>query len=234
MNLEQPKIDIKLIQEKANSAAEKAYLSAIEDYYTSYSSPYKEMIKEELKKQEFKWSMDLPNIMSRINKALSEEVDMIANNAIASSYIPIVSEALVGYKKQLKLSDILKDIVESTEPEEDVFDEFNLHISKSNHGWLNLNLSIPESYYEITLHTASENKYQLLSMPSNSFKKGGSNKKMTIFKDDVKIELPFTENILHDKVINIFFKMMLGKCEIEIDCDNFTDDMFPEDEFCHC
>ena len=33
-SLEQPKIDIKKIQETANAAAEKAYLKEIENYYT--------------------------------------------------------------------------------------------------------------------------------------------------------------------------------------------------------
>jgi len=57
---------------------------------------------------------------------------------------------------------------------------------------------------------------------------------MTIHKDDVKIEMPFTPNILSDKVLNLFFKIMLSECIIDVDVDSFDDDMFPEQEYCEC
>lgn len=240
-SLEQPKIDIKLIQEKANAAAEKAYLKEIEEYYTSYSSPYRKLIETELKKQKFSYGMELPNVMAKINDALSKEVDIIANNAIANSYIPMVSDSLIGLDKEITLSYLLKKIIEELEPERDVFDEFTFSFEKDknpSYGWLNCFLYTSKSDYEFTLHTATtkegdKQKYQLLSFPFNKAKTG-YNSNMTVYKEDIKIEMPFTPNILQDKVLNLFFKMMLSGSKITMDCDGFDEDMFPEREHCHC
>lgn len=238
-NLEQPKIDIKSIQERANAAAEKAYLKEIEEYYTSYNSPYRRLIEEELNKQKFHYGMKLPNIMGKLNEALSKEIDTIANNAIANSYIPMVSNALVGLDKEITLSFLLKEIIKELEPERDVFDEFSFEFKKDKgYDWLNCELYTPEDNYYFTLHTSTtkegeKQKYQLLSFPRNKHK-SGYNSNMIIYKDDVKIEMPFTPNILHDKVLNLFFKMMLSGSKITMDCDGFYEDMFPEQEYCHC
>lgn len=240
-NLEQPTIDLKKIQEVANAAAEKAYLKEIEEYYTSYNSPYRKQIAAKLKKQEFSYIMELPNVMGKINEALSKEVDAIANNAIANSYIPMISNALVGLDKEITLSYLLEEIIKELEPERDVFDEFTFSFEKHKNpsfDWLNCTLYTPKSNYEFTLHTAKTNKdeeqkYKLLSFPSNKHKTG-YNSNMTIYKGDVKIEMPFTPNILQDKVLNLFFKMMLSGSKITLDCDGFYDDMFPEPGHCHC
>ena len=243
-SLEQPKINIEDIQKRANEAAQKAYLSEIDSYYTDYSSAFKKMIKAELEKQEFKYNMELPNILGKLNDALSDEVDRIANNAIAMTYIPMISNALVDIDKEITLTWFLKEVIKELEPDSDTFDEFYFEAEKSNgHDWLNCTLNTPDSHYDFTLHTKSyygEEKdkhngkaYQLLSFPTNKQKQGyGSN--MVVYKDDVKIEMPFTRNILQDKVLTIFFKMMLSGSTIVVDCNGFDEDMFPEDEHCHC
>jgi len=233
--LENPKIDVKKIQETANAAAEKAYLKEVEDYYTSYNSPYREMVKNELKKQEFKFCMELPDILSKINSALKDEIDRIANNSIANTYIPMLNSALVGMKKELKLSEMLKEIISELEPEREDMDEYSFSYTKNErHGWLSCELQTASSYYEFTLHEVSgkesSNKYQLLSFPHN---KKSSNSVVKLFKDDVRIEMPFTPNIMEDKVLKIFFKMMLSNSHIEMDVDSFYEDWFPEDD-CQC
>ena len=247
-SLQQPKIDIQEIQNAANAAAKKAYLKAIEDYYTSYNSPYKEMINENLKKQEFKYNLELPDVISKINDALSSEIDAIANNCIATSFIPKISEALVGFKKEINLSEILQEIINELEPDMskvDIYD-YNFTFSRNEnkkYGWLDCTISTPDNTYEFTLHNdgsyfdkelkpIKNYKYSLLSMPGD--RTGGASKKMTIYKDDIKIEMPFTPNILSDKIMNIFFKIMLGGCNITIDIDDFCEDMFPSDEHCNC
>lgn len=238
MSLQNPKIDIKKIEEAANAAAEKAYLKEIEDYYTGYGSPYREMIQEGLKTQKFKYPLELPNILEKINSSLSAEVDKIANTAIANSYIPMVSDALVGMKKNLKLSELLKKVIEEIEPDEEETDDFSFSYTKDkNHGWLNCSLVVPNNFYEFTLHTVyekgNEHKYQALGFPHNKSKSGYGNNTMKVYKDDIKIEMPFTPNILEDKVLRIFFKMMITNTFIELDVDDFQEDMFPERE-CFC
>lgn len=238
-NLKTPEINIEEIQEAANAAAKKAYLNAIADYYTSYSSPYKKLIEAELEKQKFKYNMELPNIMAEINESLSNEVDSIANQAIATSFIPMISKALIGLDKEMKLSELLKMIIEELEPDSDNYEEFHFSYKEEReYGWIECELTTHLNNYAFTLHTLSrskqqEGKYQLLSMPYNKYKKG-YNSNMTIYKDDIKIEMPFTPGILEDEVLNIFFKMMLSNTIIELDCEGFDDDMFPEDEHCHC
>lgn len=238
-NLEQPKIDVKAIQERANKAAEKAYLKEVEEYYTSYGSPYRKMIKTELEKQEFSFSMELPNVLGKINEALEKEIDAIANNAIAHTYIPMISNSLVGLGKEITLSYLLKEIIKELEPEGDQYDDFSFHYDEhTEHGWLSCLLTTPDSEYEFTLHSVNyrndkPKQYQLLSFPSNKSKQG-YNSNMIVYKDDVKIEMPFTPNILKDKVLGLFFKMMLGASKVTVDCSEFNEDMFPEQDHCHC
>lgn len=238
ITLENPKIDVQKIQDAANAAAEKAYLKEIEDYYTGYSSPFRKMIEENLKEQKLNFAMELPNVLDKINSALKDEVDRIANNAIANSYIPMVSDALVGMKKQMKISDLLKAIIEELEPDSDEVDEFSFDYKKDDQWeWLNCTLSTPANFYEFTLHTvsgkSSTGKYQLLGFPYNKAKSGYNSKMTVIYKDEVKIEMPFTPNILEDKVLKLFFKMMIANSHITMDVNDFDEDWFPSDE-CHC
>ena len=133
----------------------------------------------------------------------------------------------------------MKEIINELNPDRDVYDEFSFEYEKhDSYDWLSCVLYTPENNYEFTLHTArikegEKQKYQLLSFPSNKHKTG-YNSNMTIYKDDVKIEMPFTPNILHDKVLNLFFKMMISGSKITLDCDRFYDDMFPEPEYFQC
>ena len=233
-SLKQPKIDVEKIQEVANKAAEKAYLKEIEEYYTSYKSPYRKMIHAELEKQKFEWSMSLPDILEKINSSLSKQIDIMANNAIASSYIPMVNDALIGMDKNITMEYFLRVIIGELEPEQDQYDDFHFNYHKDGgYDWLNCELSTPDNCYEFTLHHKEGNKYKLLSFPYNKYKTG-YNSNMTIYKDDVKIEMPFTPGIIQDKVLKLFLKAMIGGSIIEMNCDSFDEDMFPEPEYCSC
>lgn len=238
-NLETPKINIEEIQKRANEAAEKAYLKEIESYYTDYNSPYRKMISKELKKQKFSYPLYLPEIIQVLNKAIIQETDKIANHAIAMTFLPMLTYAFTHMEKFVKMSDILKEIISEIDPESEDYESFYFNYSKdSQYDWLNCELTTPKNHYEFTLHLVSESKndetkrYQLLSFPYNSYKKG-YNSNMKIRKDDIEIEMPFTPNVLQDEVLTIFFKMMLSKCKITMDCNDFDDWMFPEME-CYC
>lgn len=229
------KPDNKKILEVAKAAAEKAYLKEIEDYYTSWDSPFRKKIKTELDKIEFHWSLDLPNFLNKINEALKSEIDKIANNAIANTYIPLLSEATVGLDKNMNFSELLKLIIKELEPDTDEFDSYYVSVNKNDrHGWLNCDLTTDQNTYSFTLHTVlnNKNKYQLLSFPYSS-NTDFTNKKMALIKDDVKIEMPYYSNISSDKVLMIFFKMMLSNTHITMDCDGFNEEMLPR-ETCHC
>lgn len=234
-NLKMPVIDIEKIQERANEAAEKAYLKEVEEYYTSYNSPYRKMVKEQLEKQDFKYNMKLPNILEKMNEGLSQEVDRMANNAIAMTYIPMISKVAIGLAKEMKWSEILKLIIEELEADADDYDSFIFSYEENvRHSWLNCELHTNENYYSFTLHTgSSKGSYQLLSFPYDKAN-NTSNTTMKVYKDDVKIEMPFVSNILQDKVLEVFFKMMISNTHVEMDCNSFEEDMFPQQENCHC
>jgi len=234
MEIQEPKIDQNKIQDAANEAAEKAFIKTIEGYYSGYDSPYKKALQEELKKQETTFSFTLPNVMAKINDALTNEVDAITNAAIAQSYIPMVSSALVGIDKDQNMSDLLKALVEDINPDSEEYEEFEFSYEENlAHEWLNCEITTDEGNYEFTLHKSyGKSTYQLLSLPGETYQRVPQ-KTMTIWKDEVKIEMPFTSNILRDKVMMMFSRILLSRCEITMDCGGFDPDWIDRNE-CHC
>ena len=231
-----PEIDKEKLQKVANEAAQKAFFTVVNDYYNEYKSPYQKKVREQLDKQEFSYALQLPDILSKINESLSAEIDRIANEAVAYTYLPLISRILIRIQKYLKWSEVLKMIISELEPEESEYADFLFSYTHDKLGWLNCKLNTPENVYEFTLHTTeykpkpgSEIKYRLLCFPEN---KGLEKyrRKMVIRKDDVTIEMPFTPGIIQDKVMSIFMKLMLSNCEIDMDCDSFDDEMFPMEE----
>ena len=113
--------------------------------------------------------MELPNIMSKLNEALVKEIDTIANNAIANSYIPMISNSLVGLDKDITLSFLLKEIINELNPDRDVYDEFSFEYEKhDSYDWLSCVLYTPENNYEFT-HSYSKNKRGRKTEISTSF-----------------------------------------------------------------
>ena len=51
-------------------------------------------------------------MIAEINVQLSNEIDKIANTAIAKTYLPLVTRFLTRANPKMKLSDILKEIIE--------------------------------------------------------------------------------------------------------------------------
>ena len=234
-NLEQPKIDIAKIQESANKGAEKAYLKEVENYYTGYDSPYRKMIKAELEKQEFSFGIKLPDLIAKVNDGLKAEVDKIANLAVANTYISQVSKVLLRIDKEMKLSELLKMIITDEEPDPEDFETYSFSLKKDEgYEWLSCELTTMSGSYSFTFHKKSRvisknsKLYHLLSYPNIT---GLHDRTMKVSKDDITIEMPFAGNILEDKVMAIFARMMLSDAYIEIDCDGFDYSMFPENEY---
>lgn len=230
IQLETPTIDVEKLQNKANEAAEAAYLKCIQDYYTGYNSPFKKKIEAELSEKSISWTMELPDIVARINEALSNEIDAIANRAVAESYIPYMSEMLTRVDKYIDLSTILKEIVDELKDEDcDEHDfSFKSYEEDSEYGWLRCELTTPHCNYEFTLHTGDDGRYQILSFP---YKIDLHHKRstMTIKRDDVSIEMPFTTDILKDKVMRLFMNLMLSKSQIKMDSEVIREEWFYND-----
>ena len=48
------------------------------------------------------------------------------------------------------------------------------------------------------------------------------------------LELPFTKGILEDEFTSFIARLDIGNNNIVFDVDDFDEDMFPQDDHCHC
>ncbi len=215
-----PVLNTETLQKKANEYAMQGAIKSIEEYYCGYNSPFRKTIEEELKKTELgHGSIALPDVISLINDSLSKEIDVIANTAISKTFLPLVQRFLTRAQKETNFSDILKEFVEATDSKE--FEDCSVTVKESSYGWLEVNISVDERTYDLTLHKdyhsekEAVQKYNILSLPYNSDK------------------LPFSGDILQDNFISFVARLIIANTKITMDCREFSEDMFPHDE-CHC
>ena len=251
-----PKIDQKKITAAAKEGALKGALEEIKEFYTSWSSPYRKAIKEELETKgigDFK--LDIPDIIALLNESLSKKVSEIANEAIARTYIPIVQQFLTREEKQIKLSDMLKEFIscnylsdhENLENCELEVERRSEDENEYNYQWLNVAIYCEEHIYEMTLSPTYESekevkenkgvgklKYTFLGLPQKKNKPGMSDypQTMVLMKDGVELKLPFTKDVLSDPFTSYMYRLILSGSEITIDVEEFDEDMF--EERCHC
>jgi hypothetical protein len=236
INVIVPVLDMAVLQEKANEYAMKGAVESIKDYYSGYNSPFRKKIDEDLKKQEIGWALELPDILALINESLSKELEIIANTAVAHTYVPMVKSFLTRVEKEIKFSDILKEFIEAVEPE--YMDDCEVSVREdSDHGWLNVSIEHEKRNYELTLHKDSgsnkngEKKYCILGLPYNSFSDSRKDK-MTFEMEGGRLEIPFQRDVLKDKFLSYIARVIICKSSITIDTKEFDEDMFPER--CHC
>jgi len=232
-----PQLDISILQQKANEYAMAGATKTIEDFYAGYNSPFRKAVEDELKKVSIDThKIALPDIIGILNEQLTKKIDEIANEAIAKSFVPLVNRFLTGLNKELLFSDVLKEFIEVTKEDSD--DHYEVSVEPNyRHNWLNVNISKGEMNYEFTLHQtfASERsgppKYHLLSLPYNSEKHKPT---MKLSIDGVKLEMPFTSGILEDRFISYLAKTIISQCEITMDCKDFDEEWFHDEDGCHC
>lgn len=229
-----PKLDLAVLQEKANEFAMKGAIETLKDFYSGYDSPYRKAITEELKKQQMHGSIQLPDIIAILNDSLSKEIDMIANTAISKTFVPMVQQFLTRAEKEMNFSDILKEFIEITGAEN--MDDCSVSIEKSTHGWLDVDISFEDENYELTFHTdyhtekEAIKKYQLLSLPRDG-EKYSQTMKLKV-GDGATLELPYTREILQNKFVSYIAGLVIANTKITMDCDGFSEEMFPKE--CHC
>lgn len=232
-----PELDITVLKEKATEFAMKGAIESIEEFYSGYNSPFRKQIDEQLKKQQTAFSLNLPDIIALLNEGLTKEIELIANTAVSKTFVPMVQKFLVREEKEIGFSDILKQFIIDTKAKNS--DECEVSIKKSEHGWLEIYLNSEEYNCEFVLHTENrvkdgeEQKYVLLSLPSNR-KHAAIPKTMTVSLDGATLELPFTRDVLSDEFTSYIARLVIGRCIITMDCRDFREDMFPEDDQCHC
>lgn len=232
-----PVLDTEALQKAANEYAMKGATESLKEFYSGYNSPYRKAIEEDLKNKGVSFNAQLPDIIAVINDSLSAQIDAIANEAIAKTYVPLVRKFLTRAEPELKLSDILKEFIEANDLKSP--DECELELDKSSqYGWIDVNISFEKKTYSICLHTCHETeklptkKYQILSLPGSSSYNKYPSQNMVLSIDGGKLEMPFTRDILADNFISFIARLVIANTKITIDCDEFEYDMFPER--CHC
>jgi hypothetical protein len=239
-----PVLDTKKLQDKANEYAMQGAIKTIEEYYSGYNSPFRKIIEEELKKTSIgRGNIELPDIIALINGSLSKEIDMVANTAISKTFVPMVQRFLTRENKEMKFSEILKDIIDEGDSKE--YDDYTVEAVKNDrYGWFDVSLSVKDKEYKMTFHEDYESKksheldkknvikYHILSLPDTSYDMR-SKQTMKISVDGVSLEMPFTTDVLHDNVMSFIARLVVANTKITMDCYEFSEDMFPQDE-CHC
>lgn len=226
-----PTLDMEVLREKVNQAAMKGALASIEEFYTGWNSPFRKEIDNHLKLQELSYSaLCLPNIIGIINESLTNEIDLIANQAISKSFLPMVQRFLVRENKEINFSSILKEFIEATESKYD--DSCEVTIKKSVHQWLDINISCEKRSYNMTFHLDYQsekqgiNKYQILRLPDYPDSFNRSNQTMKLCIDGATLEMPFTKDILKDPFTSYIARLIMGCSLITMDVNDFQDDMF--------
>lgn len=244
-----PVINTELLQQKANEYAQKGAEECLKEFYTGYKSPYKEAIEENLKNKGLDNSFNIPDIIGVLNDKFSQEIDQIANSAIAKSFIPLVKEFLIRENAEIKFSAILKKFIEETNFEYNDQDADDYTVEKVEehdrssslrNTFFNYQISNGKTGYELRFYKKNENHIEIMSLPymmdeRNKYSRSyQSNQTMKISLDGgATLELPFTKGILEDRFISYIARLVIGNNNIIFDVTEFDEDMFPKDH-CHC
>lgn len=229
-----PVLDATVLQEKANEFAMKGATESIKEFYSGYNSPYRKAIDAELNKQELGYPFKIPDIIAQINELLSQEIDILANEAISKTFVPLVKKFLTRAEKEIRFSDILKEFIELNDCKNE--DDCSITLKReAKYDWITVDIETGNKSYNFTLHSDWESKklpvkkYCILGLPRND---SNYNKTMKLTVDGGTLELPYTKDILHDNFTSYLATLILSKSLITIDVEDFQDQMFPEK--CHC
>lgn len=245
MQLDNIKLDKEELSKKANELAHKAAVDVLENYYTSYNSPFKNKFEEFLKTKSTAFKFDLPDIISLLNEKISLEVDKIANTAIGRTFLPLATKMFTRAEQEIKLSDFLTDFIKTTNY------EYNDDISKDDFTFYT-ELRWPDSEilkdcYEATIEYGSEKYVFSVKIVNNdkesrymiienlpSITQDHWNTMKVSMADGSSIKMPFTKDILKDAFTVELARLIMAGTKIHLDVDDFDDEMFPERNHCHC
>ena len=164
----EPMLDMEEIQKKANEYALKGAVECIKKYYTGYNSPFKKEIENRLNQMSPSFCFTMPEVMGVINESLSSQIDIIANEAIAKSYVPLVRKFLTRGEEVIRVSDIVDKFKQQHEYDDEPIE---VEISKDErYGWYDMKLECGDEKCSITLHEDSKNEqgqqfYSMLGLP---------------------------------------------------------------------
>lgn len=239
-----PVLNLEELQAKANEAAQKGALDAITEFYTSYNSPYKKAIEENLKNKGLDHSINIPDIIGILNQSISQEIDLIASTAISKTFVPLVKKFLTREDAEVNFSDILKKFIEITDYQNNEDLHYYEYIverkDSSTRGFFNYRIFNNNLAYELHFFEYN-NTTTIISLPnkkdeSRRYYSGYESKQtMKIYLDGgASLELPFTKGILEDEFVSYIARLVIGNTNIIFDVKEFDYDMFPDRDECSC
>lgn len=230
-----PIVDIKTLQEKANEAATKAALKEIDDFYNGYNSPYKESIREFLKNKTIDHAFSVPDIVVAINETLTQEVDRIANTAVAKTFLPMVKELLTRAEPEIKFSEILKKYIDEFYDKEDHYpDDFSVEKERDERSFVTHTISSPGKKYDINIYRKLDDTLEIYTLPLKHSNSHISQPTMKLTIDgSAVLEMPFVKGLLEDRFLSYIATIIMANSNIIMDVDDFYEDMFPTNH-CHC
>lgn len=245
-----PVLDLEFLQRKANEAAMKGAKDAIEEFYSSYNSPYKKAIAENLKNKGVGGNFDIPDIVAVLNEKIATEIDSIANTAIAKTFIPFVKEFLTREAAEVKFSDILKKFIKAMDYDPDEDDQYHFTVeeverysesSSLSSSFPTYRIGSKKASYEVHLYANTNGQITIMSLPYKKNESGKYYSHSSSYSEIMKVsldggatlELPFTKGILYDEFTKYCARLVIGNTNIIMDTTEFDEDMFP-DRKCHC
>lgn len=241
-NMQVADIDTERLQKAANEAAMKWALQTIEDYYTGHNSPYKQELTKQLNAKAFDCNLELPDVIALINGGITREIDVIANTAIAKTFLPLAQKLLTRAEKEANFSELLEAFVEATNWDCNEYEQYQYQCEINQEARLDtfkrVKVSVSDIVYEFSLYEVretrelpdEEKKYTIVALPYRSTH-NMYEKKMKISLDGgATLELPFTTEILHDQFLSQMARYIMANTVITIDRTNFKDEWFDEDD----
>ncbi|MEK6883292.1 MAG: hypothetical protein AABY22_26935, partial [Nanoarchaeota archaeon] len=238
-----PVLNTEDLQKKANEYAQKGADEAIREFYTGYDSPYKKALTASLMNKGVDSSIEIPDIIGILNESISKEIDMIANNAISKSFIPMVKRFLTRADAELKLSDILKEFIEFTDFKDNndaETDDYSMEVKKDDGSFVYIKVSNNKVTYQLAFYLKSKNGetpkvYEIFTLPTveddrgNSYRHSSIPQTMKLSIDgEATLEMPFTPNVLEDNFMSFIAGLVIANTIITFDVSDFNEDMFPE------
>ena len=237
-----PKIDAQLLQEKANEYAMKGLIKEIEEYYTSYSSPWRKQVQEELKNKTLNFSLELPDVTAMLNDLLTEKMQMIATESINKVIIPDFKRLLTKAKEEMNFSEILTKFVElknfnDLHFRDNDFEPSVLVEKNKKYDWYEVEISYNDymgrkQLYEFTMHERQDKDkdengnlmkkyYKILGNPSYNDSAGYGEKIVIKGEGSIRAEVPMTKQYLSDDFIQFLINIVLAQSKIYLDVDSF-------------